>query len=120
MARILLAEDDPAARTLMARALAGDGHSVIEAEDGQAALQAMSAEPAAIDVLVTDVDMPGLDGIALAGRARALKPGLRVLLISGFADGLGRAQELGSAGVRTLLKPASIEGLRREVRALLA
>ena len=120
MAAILLAEDDPATRTLMARALASDGHTVTEAEDGQAALQAMSANPAAVDVLVTDVDMPGLDGIALAQGALGLKPGLKVLLISGFADGLGRAAALKAAGARTLSKPASIESLRQEIRALLA
>ena len=119
MARILLAEDDTATRTLMARALTSDGHTVAEAEDGQAALQALSADPAAIEVLVTDVDMPGLDGIALAQHALGANPKLKVLLISGFADGLGRAGELGPAGVRTLSKPASIEAVRREVRALL-
>jgi two-component system, cell cycle response regulator CpdR len=119
VAAILLAEDDQATRTLMARALAGDGHTVTQAEDGQAALQAMTANPAAVDVLVTDVDMPGLDGIALATRAIALKPGLKVLLISGLADVLGRASALSAAHVRALSKPASIEQLRNEIRALL-
>ena len=119
MARILLAEDDTATRQLMARGLTSDGHTVREAEDGQAALAAMTTEAAAIDVLVTDVDMPGLDGIALAERALALKPGLKILLISGFADGLGRAAKLQSAGVRTLSKPASIERVRQEVRSLM-
>ena len=119
MARILLAEDDTATRALLARALTADGHTVTEAEDGQAALQAMAGAPSAVDVLVTDVDMPGLDGIALAQQARGLKSDLKVLLISGFADGLGRAYEVGSLGVRTLLKPASIEQVRQEIRALL-
>jgi two-component system, cell cycle response regulator CpdR len=119
VARILFAEDDTASRTLMARALSGDGHTVTEAEDGPSALQALKAAPDAFDVLVTDVDMPGLDGIALATQAKALKPGLKVLLMSGFADGLARANALTAGGARTLSKPASLDQLRQEVRTLL-
>lgn len=120
MARILLAEDDGAARALMARGLASDGHIVTEVEDGQAALDRIQADPTGLDVLVSDVEMPLLDGIELARQALALKPGLKVLLISGFAEGLEKAAGLGTAGIRRLGKPASIEKVREEVRALLA
>ena len=118
MARILLAEDDASARSLLARALAGDGHVVSEAEDGQAALDLLLANPSGVDVLVTDVEMPGLDGVELAKKGLAAKPGLKVLLITGHADGLSRAEGLSAPGVRSLAKPASLEQVRAQVRAL--
>ena len=119
MARILLAEDDGSTRSMVARALAGDGHTVTEAEDGQAALAALLADPGAVDVLVTDVEMPGIDGIELAQRGLAAKPGLKVLLITGHAGGLSRAEGLAAPGVRSLSKPATLEKVRTEVKALL-
>ena len=119
VARILLAEDDAATRSMVARALAGDGHGVTEAEDGQAALAVLLANPAAIDVLVTDVEMPGLDGIELAKTALAARPSLKVLLITGHAGGLSRAEGLAAPGVRSLSKPATLEKVRAEVKALL-
>ena len=65
-----------------------------QAEDGQAALTALLADPSAVDVLVTDVEMPLLDGVELARRALAAKPDLKVLLISGHAQGLDKAADL--------------------------
>ena len=88
MASILVAEDNAVERGLIVRGLAGDGHAVSEAENGAAALQRFLADPAAVAVLVTDVEMPELDGIELARRALAAKPGLKVLLLSGFAGGM--------------------------------
>ncbi len=119
MASILLAEDDVAERGLMARALASDGHTVAEAENGMIALQRFMTDPAAVAVLITDVDMPELDGIELARRAMAAKPGLKVLLISGFAGGIDRAADLTAKGMRSLVKPVALEKVRAEVRALL-
>ena len=120
MARILLAEDDTAARALVARGLAADGHAVSQAEDGQAALTALLADPSAVDVLVTDVEMPLLDGVELARRALAAKPDLKVLLISGHAQGFDKAADLIGRTVRSLAKPATLDRIREEVRRLLA
>lgn len=120
MARILLAEDDTSTRSLIARALAGDGHSVSEAEDGQTALSMLLANPGAVDVLVTDVEMPGIDGIELAKRGLAAKPGLKVLLITGHAGGLSRAEGLAAQGVRSLSKPATLDKVRAEIKTLLS
>jgi DNA-binding response OmpR family regulator len=118
MASILLAEDDATERGLVARGLAADGHRVIEAENGAVALQRLLADPSAVDVLVTDVEMPELDGIELARTAIAARPGLKVLLISGFAGGLERAADLNAQGVRSLVKPVALEKVRAEVKAL--
>lgn len=119
MASILVAEDNAVERGLIVRGLAGDGHVVSEAENGAAALQRFLTDPAGVAVLVTDVEMPELDGIELARRALAAKPGLKVLLLSGFAGGLERAADLKALGVRSLVKPVALETVRAEVKALL-
>jgi DNA-binding NtrC family response regulator len=119
MASILVAEDDATERGLLARGLAADGHIVIEAENGMIALQRLLADPAAVSVLVTDVDMPELDGIELARRAMAARAGLKVLLMSGFAIAADRAADLVGQGARTLVKPVPLDRVRAEVRGLL-
>jgi two-component system cell cycle response regulator CpdR len=120
MARILLADDDAAARNLVQRALAGDGHAVTCTQDGAEALEQLESASARFDVLVADVQMPGIDGIALAEKSLKLQPKLRVILISGFADELDRAEHLKSKVARVVAKPITLEGIRAAVRAALA
>lgn len=119
MARILLADDDATSRELVQRALAADGHAVDGTPDGTEALDRLTSEAAGYDVLVTDVQMPGMDGIALAEKAIAARHGLRVVLISGYAEQLERARGLGAGRVATLLKPFTLEQIRAAVRAVL-
>ena len=71
-------------------------------------------------MLVADVQMPGIDGIALAEKSLKLQPKLRVILISGFADELDRAEHLKSKVARVVAKPITLEGIRAAVRAALA
>lgn len=118
MARILLADDDKGARDLVRRALELDGHKVVTADDGSEAQSLCSS--GGFDLLVTDVQMPGLDGIALAKDAVARHPGIRVVLMSAYADGLDRAGSLVAGGARVLVKPFAIDRIRAEVRAALA
>jgi two-component system cell cycle response regulator CpdR len=118
MARILLADDDAAARNLVQRALAGDGHAVTCTQDGAEALEHIQSS-SQFDVLIADVQMPGLDGIALAEKSLKLQPKLRVILISGFADELDRAQHLKAKVARVVAKPITLEGIRAAVRAVL-
>ena len=120
MARILLADDELATRELVGRALAGDGHQVTAVEDGQAALDRLLAAPAGFDLLITDVHMPALDGIALAVRARGVAANLRVLLMSGYQTGIGAAAALAPPVPRLVTKPFTLEQIRAEVRAALA
>jgi two-component system cell cycle response regulator CpdR len=117
MARILLADDDKPTRDLVKRALEGDGHAVEIAQDGSEALDSLTSG-AAVDILVTDVNMPGLDGISLAKRAEALVPGIRVLMMSGFAEELERAKAAGGH-LAVLSKPFTLEHVRAAVRDLL-
>jgi two-component system, cell cycle response regulator CpdR len=119
MARILLADDDAAARDLVQRALAVDGHAVTCTQDGGEALEQLQSKSASFDVLIADVQMPTVDGIALAERSLKLRPGLRVILISGFADELDRAAHLKSKVARVVAKPITLEGIRAAVKAAL-
>lgn len=118
MARILLADDDKGSRDLVRRALELDGHKVVTADDGAEAQAVIQS--GAFDLLVSDVQMPGLDGISLARDALARLPGIRIVLMSAYADGLDRAGSLVAGGARVLVKPFAIDRIRAEVRAALA
>ena len=118
MARILLADDDAAARDLVQRALASDGHNVIATHDGAEALeQLQSSGP--FDLLISDVQMPGVDGIELIEKATAAAPKMRVILMSGFAGELDRAKHLRSKIAREISKPFTLEQVRTVVRSVL-
>ncbi|MGE0025224.1 MAG: response regulator [Hyphomicrobium sp.] len=119
MAHILLADDDQATRDLVKRALEADGHTVDITQDGTEALEALGSVSRSFDLLVSDVHMPGLDGIALARSAIATRPSVKLLLMSGFPEELERARGLGTANLGVLLKPFTLEQMRAAVRALL-
>ena len=119
MVRILLAEDDGATRDLVQRALGLDGHEVVVTQDGSEALEYLRNAPAPVQLLISDVQMPGLDGIGLVEAALKVMPGLRVLLMSGFADELGRAEHLRSKIARVISKPFTLEQIRNAVKGVL-
>ena len=118
MARILLADDDAAARDLVQRALAGDGHHVVATHDGAEALEQLQAS-GPFDLLISDVQMPGVDGIELIEKAVAAAPNMRVILMSGFAGELDRAKHLRSKIAREISKPFTLEQVRAVVRSVL-
>jgi CheY-like chemotaxis protein len=120
MAQIILADDDAAMRDFVRKALENDGHSVLVAQDGPEALERIKAAPAGFDLLVTDVQMPGLDGISLTREAVGMAPQLRVVLMSGFAGEFTKASDIPAAALRMVTKPFTLEELRAEVRAALA
>ncbi len=119
MAHILLADDDEATRDLVKRALASDGHNVELTQDGTEALDTLTSAPEKFDLLVSDVHMPGIDGIDLARRAIASAPHLKLLLMSGFAEELDRAKALNSPNLGVITKPFTLEQIRAAVRTLL-
>jgi CheY-like chemotaxis protein len=86
MPRVLIADDEESMRSLVARAIAMDGHATVTAEDGAEALEILNREPGAFDLLLTDIQMPVMDGIALALTAARDFPELTILLMTGFAD----------------------------------
>lgn len=120
MAKILIADDDTATLDLFRRTLEADGHQVTVVADGSDALDKLGTASPAFALLITDVQMPGIDGIELARQALAAAPALRVLLMSGYPEQLDRASGLGSKHVRTLGKPFTLEKARSEVKAALA
>jgi CheY-like chemotaxis protein len=119
MARILLAEDDAATRDLVQRALGLEGHEMIVTQDGLEALEKLQAAPARVDLLITDVQMPGLDGVALAEKALGINPRLRIVLMSGFADEFGRADHLKPRISGVITKPFTLEQIRSAAKAAL-
>ncbi len=107
--RVLLVEDEPAVRTVFARGLERQGMLVVTAEDAMAAL-ALLREEWPIDVLVSDVMMPGIDGVELATEAGRLRPGLGIVLMSGYAE-LPRHREAAAQKMRFLAKPFALADL---------
>ena len=106
-ASVLVAEDNPAVREFIVRALSSIGHKVTEAIDGQQALEALRREK--FDVLVTDIVMPNIDGIALAMKAIRLFPDLKIVMISGYVQERMRAHTLDALAHKIIAKPFSLE-----------
>ena len=120
MATILLADDDAAMRDLIRRALEGEGHTVIAAEDGTEALELLLAKAGAVNLLISDIDMPGLNGIELAGKAIASAPAIRLILMSGLTSGFAGTDQLKPHLRQMLSKPFSLDSLRLAVKSALA
>lgn len=118
MARILIADDDAALREIGERALTGDGHDVIAVSDGGEALSKLTSGPVP-DLLIADVDMPVLDGLALAEKVMVAHPDLKILMISGMPERLEAASRLDSQTITTLAKPFTLYALRSAVRSIL-
>ena len=116
---VLLAEDDPSVRRLVVAELTRRGFTVIESEDGQAALDTFCREKDHIDILVTDVVMPRMNGAELARQAEKIRPGLKILFISGHPERAGSGVD--PAGVTNLLmKPFTADTLAARIKDILA
>ncbi len=120
MARILLTEDDEAVRTFVKRALELDGHAVQAVEDGGEAAEALDHEEGHFDLLLSDIMMPVMDGIALAMQTSENFPGLPILLMTGFADQRERTSEVEEVVHDVISKPFSLADIRRAVRHALS
>ena len=106
---VLIADDENLVRAVIVRTMKRAGFTVLEASDGDKALASAKAHPGTIDLLISDVVMPGLSGAALADAIEAVHPKLRTLFVSGYTE-----------GVALLTKPFSPDDLLRRVRSLLA
>jgi two-component system cell cycle response regulator CpdR len=120
MARILIAEDEEGIRSLVARALAQDGHAVTTASDGAEALDVLAREQGAFELLLTDIRMPIMDGIALALAAARDHPKVAILLMTGYADQRERASGLEALIHDVITKPFSLATIRTAVRDAVA
>ncbi len=119
MARILIAEDNADLRDLVVRALSEDGHDVVEAADGAAALEQLTKNKGAFDLLLSDIKMPVMDGIALALAAGRDHPDVAIMLMTGYADQRERSHGLDALVRDVITKPFSLEQIRGAVRGAL-
>ena len=117
MPRILLAEDDDSLRGFLSRALERAGYEVRACADGEEALAALGER---WDLLLTDIVMPGVDGIEVARQAAAKHPGLRIMFITGFAAVALSAGERAPAGAKVLSKPIHLREIVSEVERMVA
>ncbi|MCA1385475.1 response regulator [Bradyrhizobium sp. BRP23] len=120
MPKILIADDEDSMRALVARAIAMDGHETVTAQDGAEGLEILTREDGAFDLLLTDIQMPVMDGIALALSAARDFPDLTILLMTGFADQRERASNLNALVHDVVTKPFSVADIRTAVADALA
>ncbi len=119
MARILLAEDDRSVRAFVARALRMDGHEIVEADDGGLALEIMEEAAGRFDLMLSDIKMPVMDGIALALSVADRFPSVTIVLMTGFAEQRERAHGLDALIHDVIVKPFALDELRARVDAAL-
>ena len=115
MARILVAEDDPSVRAFVVSALTMKGHDVIAEEDGGLAAETADEEEGRFDLMLSDIKMPVMDGIALALHVGARYPDVTILLMTGFADQRERAHGLDALIYDVIAKPFSLADLLAKV-----
>lgn len=118
MAQILLVEDDESLRRFLAQALVRAGHEVVDCGDGGEAYERFLAEH--FDLLLTDIVMPGMDGIDLAKRAAKIAPDLKIIFITGFAA-VALHPEVGAPkAAKVLSKPFHLREIVAEVDRMVA
>ncbi|EHR06103.1 response regulator [Bradyrhizobium sp. WSM471] len=120
MSKILIADDEDSMRQLVARAIAMDGHEIVTAQDGAEALEILARADGGFDLLLTDIQMPVMDGIALALSVARDFPDLTILLMTGFADQRERASNLNALVHDVVTKPFSVADIRTAVADALA
>jgi DNA-binding NtrC family response regulator len=119
MTTVLIAEDDDGVRVLLRTALERKGFDVIAAADGRAALDLLDRDDLAIDVVVSDVHMPGASGLDVLDRARTTHPGIALVLASG-TDRWEPPPEHVAADVSLLEKPYGLDRLMEAIETALA
>ena len=116
---ILVVEDETLVRELVAEVLRDLGYQVLEAHDGPSGLQQLRVPQRRIDLLITDVGLPGLNGRQVAEAASAERPDLKILFMTGYAEKVSASQPFASPGREILTKPFEVDDMARRVRALL-
>jgi len=119
MPRILIAEDEEALRAFVARGLTEAGHEVVAVADGAEALERLTAAEGRFDLLLADIRMPVMDGIALALAAARDHPALKILLMTGYADQRERAHGLDALIHDVVAKPFTLAEIRAAVASAL-
>jgi CheY-like chemotaxis protein len=116
---ILLVEDEESVRELVRDTLTNKGYRVMEAKNGEAGLRVSEEHQGAIDMLITDVVMPGMSGRELAKRVSAARPDVKVLFLSGYTEDAIIHEGVLEPGTAFLQKPFTLQVLSRKVREVL-
>jgi two-component system cell cycle sensor histidine kinase/response regulator CckA len=117
---ILLVEDEEAVRSFAARALRMRGYNVLEAGGGEEALEIVKNDANTIDLIITDVVMPNMDGPTMVKHVKVLKPDLAVIFMSGYAEEAFRRSDQSSEDIHFLPKPFGLKQLAAKVKEVLA
>jgi hypothetical protein len=116
---VLVVEDEPVVRGVILEMLEEQGYRTLEAVDGPSGLQILR-DHERIDLLVTDVGLPGMNGRQLADQARETRPGLKILFITGYAESVAISEGFLQAGMEMITKPFDLDHLSQRVRAMIS
>jgi PAS domain S-box-containing protein len=116
---VLVVEDEPVVRGVILEMLQDQGYRTLEAVDGPSGLKILRTHEG-IDLLVTDVGLPGMNGRQLADQARETKPGLKILFITGYAESVAISDGFLQAGMEMITKPFELDNLSRRIRAMVS
>jgi two-component system, cell cycle response regulator CpdR len=120
MSRVLIVDDEESMRILVTRAIAMDGHDTVTASDGAEALEILGSADRPFDLMLADIQMPVMDGIALALSAARDFPQTTILLMTGYAAQRERARGLSAIAHDVISKPFSVADIRTAVADALA
>ena len=120
MSHVLIVDDEESMRLLVARAIAMDGHDITTASDGAEALEILGQTDGLFELMLTDIQMPVMDGIALALSAARDFPQVTILLMTGYAEQRERASGLSAIAHDVISKPFSVADIRTAVADALA
>jgi hypothetical protein len=112
-------EDEPVVRAVILEMLGEQGYRTLEAVDGPSGLRILRHD-ARIDLLVTDVGLPGMNGRQLADQARETRPNLKILFITGYAESVAMADGFLQPGMEMITKPFDLENLSQRIRRMIS
>jgi CheY-like chemotaxis protein len=115
---VLVVEDEPVVRGLIVEVLGELGYRAIEANDGPKGLEILQSKRQ-IDLLITDIGLPGLNGRQIAETARLTRPGLKVLFMTGYAENASLASGFLQPGMAMITKPFAMEVLATRIRDII-
>jgi PAS domain S-box-containing protein len=116
---VLVVEDEPVVRGVILEMLAEQGYRTLDAVDGLSGMRILRSRER-IDLLVTDVGLPGMNGRQLADQARETRPGLKILFITGYAESVAIADGFLQPGMEMITKPFDLENLSQRIRAMIS
>jgi len=116
---VLIVEDEPIVRELIVEVLKDLGYKALQAHDGPSGLKIIQSSSQPIDLLITDIGLPGLNGRQLADAARELRSDLKVLFITGYAENATLASGFLEPGMEMVTKPFAVEKLAIRIREMI-